>query len=201
MTGNIREIKGKAMPMVLDDIDTDRIIPARFLRCVTFDGLGNNAFIDERFDENNNKIPDHPMNKEEYKNAKIIISGNNFGCGSSREHAPQAIKRAGFSAIIAESFAEIFYGNSSLLGLVCITLPKNEISELASFIENNPSEEVTIDIEKAEIKVGDKIYKAGIKEALQKSLLEGTYDTIYELLKNQDKIKEKDKTLPPKVFN
>lgn len=200
MTGNIKEIKGKAMPMIGDDIDTDRIIPARFLRCVTFDGLGEQAFRDERFDENGNPT-DHPMNKAEYKGAKIILSGNNFGCGSSREHAPQAIKRAGYEAVIAESFAEIFYGNSSVLGLVCITMPKAEISELASYIEKNPDTEVIIDIEKAEIKAGDKTYKAGIKSALQKSLLEGTYDTIYELMKNKDKVEEMDKNLPPKCFN
>ena len=200
MTGNIKEIKGKAMPMIGDDIDTDRIIPARFLRCVTFDGLGEQAFRDERFDENGNPT-DHPMNKEEYKGAKIILSGNNFGCGSSREHAPQAIKRAGYEAVIAESFAEIFYGNSSVLGLVCITMPKAEIAELAEYIEKNPNTEVVIDIEKAEIKAGDKSYKAGIKRALQKSLLDGTYDTIYELMKNKDKVEEMDKNLPPKCFN
>lgn len=200
MTGNIKEIKGKAIPMIGDDIDTDRIIPARFLRCVTFDGLGEQAFRDERFDEQGNPT-DHPMNKAEYKGAKIILSGNNFGCGSSREHAPQAIKRAGYKAVIAESFAEIFYGNSSVLGLVCITMPKAEISEFASYIEKNPDTEVIIDIEKAEIKAGDKIYKAGIKPALQKSLLDGTYDTIYELMKNKDKIEEMDKNLPPKCFN
>lgn len=200
MTGNIKEIKGKAMPMIGDDIDTDRIIPARFLRCVTFDGLGEQAFRDERFDENGNPT-DHPMNKEEYKGAKIILSGNNFGCGSSREHAPQAIKRAGYEAVIAESFAEIFYGNSSVLGLVCITMPKAEIAELAEYIEKNPDTEVIIDIEKAEIKAGDKSYKAGIKKALQKSLLDGTYDTIYELMKNKDKVEEMDKNLPPKCFN
>ncbi len=200
MTGNIKEIKGKAMPMIGDDIDTDRIIPARFLRCITFDGLGEQAFRDERFDENGNPT-DHPMNKPEYKGAKIILSGNNFGCGSSREHAPQAIKRAGYEAVIAESFAEIFYGNSSVLGLVCITLPKSEIAELAEYIEKNPNTEVIIDIEKAEIKAGDKSYKAGIKRALQKSLLDGTYDTIYELMKNKDKVEEMDKNLPPKCFN
>ena len=200
MTGNIKEIKGKALPMVGDDIDTDRIIPARFLRCVTFYGLGEQAFRDERFDEQGNPT-NHPMNNEAYSGAKIMISGNNFGCGSSREHAPQAIKRAGYEAVIAESFAEIFYGNSSVLGLVCITLHKNEIAELASYIENNPNTEVVIDIEKAEIKAGDKSYKAGIKPTLQRSLLDGTYDTIYELMKNKDKIEELDKNLPPKCFN
>lgn len=200
MKGSIKEIKGKAIPMVGDDIDTDRIIPARFLRCVTFEGLGKQAFMDERF-TSDGKPTNHPMNNKAYEGAKIMISGNNFGCGSSREHAPQAIKRAGYEAVIAESFAEIFYGNSSLLGLVCITLPKNEISELALYIENNPNTEVIINIENSEIKAGDKIYKANIKETLKKSLLEGTYDTIYELSNNKAKIEEMDKNLPPKCFN
>ncbi len=200
MKGIITEIKGKAIPMVGDDIDTDRIIPARFLRCVTFDGLGKQAFMDERFNSDGTPT-NHPMNNKAYDGACIMISGNNFGCGSSREHAPQAIKRAGYEAVIAESFAEIFYGNSSLLGLVCITLPKNEIAELASLIENNPETEVVINIAKSEIKAGNKIYKAGIKPALQKSLLEGTYDTIYELSNSKEKIEKMDKMLPPKCFN
>lgn len=200
MIGSIKEIKGKGLPMIGDDIDTDRIIPARFLRCVTFDGLGEQAFRDERFDTEG-KPTDHPMNKKEYSGASILLSGNNFGCGSSREHAPQAIKRAGYAAVIAESFAEIFYGNSSVLGLVCITMPKNEIAELAKAVENNPDMEIVINIEKAEITAGGKTYKAGIKPALQKSLLEGTYDTILELSKNKDKADSLDKNLPPKCFN
>lgn len=200
MIGSIKEIKGKALPMIGDDIDTDRIIPARFLRCVTFDGLGEQAFRDERFDEHGNPT-NHPMNKEVHKGANIILSGNNFGCGSSREHAPQAIKRAGYSAVIAESFAEIFYGNSSVLGLVCVTLPKSDIAEIAKMVENNPETIVTIDIEKGQVKAGNKVYNAGIKPALQKSLLDGTYDTIYELSKNKDKADSLDKNLPPKCFN
>ncbi len=199
MKGVIKEIKGRAIPMVGDDIDTDRIIPARFLRCVTFDGLGEQAFMDERF-TSDGKPTNHPMNNKAYSGANIMISGNNFGCGSSREHAPQAIKRAGYEAVIAESFAEIFYGNSSLLGLVCITLPKEEILELASLIEKSPDTLVDIDIEKKEIKAGAKTYKAGIKDTLQKSLLEGTYDTIFELSQNKAKIEEMDKMLPPKCF-
>ncbi|MDE7169281.1 MAG: 3-isopropylmalate dehydratase small subunit [Mucispirillum sp.] len=200
MTGAIKEIKGRALPMAGDDIDTDRIIPARFLRCVTFDGLGEQAFRDERFDAGGNPT-NHPMNDEAYKGANIILSGNNFGCGSSREHAPQAIKRAGYNAIIAESFAEIFYGNASVLGLACITLPKKEIEELGNAVKNNPKLEITIDIEKSEIKAGDKTYEAGIKETLKNSFLNGTYDTIYELMKNNDAISEIDKKLPPKCFS
>lgn len=199
MISSIKEIKGKALPMIGDDIDTDRIIPARFLRCVTFDGLGKEAFKDERFDTNG-KPTDHPMNNPAYDGAKIMLSGNNFGCGSSREHAPQAIKRAGYDAIIAESFAEIFYGNSSVLGLVCVTLPKEELNTLAKHIESNPNDEVTINIEKAEVSVGSLSYKIGIKPTLQKSLIDGTYDTILELSKNKEEVEKLDSNLPPKCF-
>lgn len=181
--------KGKSF-VYGDDVDTDVIIPARYLNTSVAAELAEHCMedIDKDFHKN-------------VQNDDFIIAGDNFGCGSSREHAPQAIKRAGYEAVIAESFAEIFYGNSSVLGLVCITMPKAEISEFASYIEKNPDTEVIIDIEKAEIKAGDKIYKAGIKPALQKSLLDGTYDTIYELMKNKDKIEEMDKNLPPKCFN
>ena len=199
MITSIKEIKGKALPMIGDDIDTDRIIPARFLRCVTFDGLGKEAFKDERFDSNGNPT-NHPMNNPAYDGAKIMLSGNNFGCGSSREHAPQAIKRAGYDAVIAESFAEIFYGNSSVLGLVCVTLPKNELHTLAKYIEENPSTEVTIDIENAKVNAGSLSYPIGIKPTLQKSLINGTYDTILELFKNKGEADKIDATLPPKCF-
>lgn len=200
MTSNITEIKGTIMPMLMSDIDTDRIIPARFLRCVTFDALGSQAFYDERFDSNGNKLA-HPMNEERFQGANIILSGNNFGCGSSREHAPQSIKRAGYKAIIAESFAEIFYSNSSVLGLVCITMDKDNLSKLNEQILSKPDTAITIDIEKAELTAGDKKYKFTIKETLQKSLLAGTYDTIYELLKNKEKADEMASNLPPKKYS
>lgn len=200
MTSNIREIKGRIMPMLMSDIDTDRIIPARFLRCVTFDALGSQAFYDERFDSNGNKLA-HPMNEERFQGANIILSGNNFGCGSSREHAPQSIKRAGYKAIIAESFAEIFYSNSSVLGLVCITMDKTNLEKLNEQILSKPDTAITIDIEKAELTAGDKKYNFAIKETLQKSLLAGTYDTIYELLKNKEKADEMASNLPPKKYS
>jgi len=130
--GPITKVSGRAVPVLGDDIDTDRIIPARYLKCVTFDGIGQFAFYDERFD-NKGKSKGHPIDNPKFKGANIILSGNNFGCGSSREHAPQAIKRAGFDAIVAESFAEIFFGNALTLGLVCVTMPKEKISELAKW--------------------------------------------------------------------
>ena len=173
MLGPINNINSRGLPMAGDDIDTDRIIPARFLRCVTFDGLGESAFYDERFAPDGSKL-NHPMNEEKYNGAEIILSGNNFGCGSSREHAPQAIKRAGFKAVIAESFAEIFYGNSSVLGLVCVTLPKEEIGELILKVEENPQEELLLDIENRTLKCFGKTYNINIKDSLRTALLNGS---------------------------
>ena len=107
----IEHVSGPGLPLLLDDIDTDRIIPARYLRCVTFDGLGEHAFEDDR-----QQNPEHPFDDTRYQNAKILVSGRNFGCGSSREHAPQALIRWGIRAIVAETFAEIFFGNCTSLG-------------------------------------------------------------------------------------
>ncbi|MGB9731807.1 MULTISPECIES: 3-isopropylmalate dehydratase small subunit [Calditerrivibrio] len=190
----IKTVKGRIIPIIGDDIDTDRIIPARYLKCVTFDGIGEFAFYDERF-ENDGTPKNHPMNDPKYKGANIILSGNNFGCGSSREHAPQSIKRAGFQAIIAESFAEIFYGNSLTLGIVCATLPKEKIKEISEIIANNPSIECLIDIENKTLVVGNNTYNIEIKESARKALIDGTYDSLGELLKNMDKIIEFEKGL------
>jgi len=190
----IKTVKGRIIPILGDDIDTDRIIPARYLKCVTFDGIGEFAFYDERF-ENDGTPKNHPMNDPKYKGANIILSGNNFGCGSSREHAPQSIKRAGFQAIIAESFAEIFYGNSLTLGIVCATLPKEKIKEIAEIVADNPSIECTIDVENKILVVGNNSYSIDIKESARKAFIDGTYDSLGELLKNIDKIRDFEKGL------
>ena len=196
MLGPIKNIKATALPMPGSDIDTDRIIPARFLRCVTFDGLGSNAFYDERF-ETDGTPKAHPMNEEKYNGSEIIISGNNFGCGSSREHAPQAIKRAGFKAVIAESFAEIFYGNSSVLGLVCVTLPQESINELIAAVQNSPKEVLALDIENRVLKAFGKEYQITVKDTLRTALINGTYDPLAELMRNSDKTAAINKKLPP----
>src|SRR5699024_10877425 len=119
MAQAITSITGRAVYVAGNDIDTDRIIPASYMKCVTFDGLGQYAFHDERFDDDGNS-QNHPLDAEKHKGASVLITGRNFGCGSSREHAPQALVRFGFKAIIAENFAEIFFGNSTKLGLVCV---------------------------------------------------------------------------------
>lgn len=189
--GPIKQINARALPMPGNDIDTDRIIPARFLRSITFEGLGDNAFIDERVDEK------HPMNNKNYNGSKIILTGNNFGCGSSREHAPQAIKRAGYEAIIAESFAEIFYGNSSMLGLVCVTLPKEDIDAISAAVAAKPDTVIDIDIVKKTVTAAGKVYNISIKDTLRTALINGTYDTLAELLKNKEEVAEFNKNLPP----
>ena len=191
----IVEIKGTGIPVIGNDIDTDRIIPARYLKCVTFDGLGEFAFYDERFDENGNSL-NHPIDDEKFKGGNIIISNENFGCGSSREHAPQAIKRAGIDAIIAESFAEIFFGNSVTLGIVCITLSKDDINELIDIVNKNPKTEITVSVEDTSVNVGDKVFKGNIPEGAKKAFLNATYDSLNELLQNMDKIIETEKSLP-----
>lgn len=190
----IENVKGRGVAILGDDIDTDRIIPARYLKCVTFEGIGEFVFFDERFNPDGSAKP-HPLNEEKYKGASIIISGNNFGCGSSREHAPQSIKRAGFNGIIAESFAEIFHGNSTTLGIVCISLSKKDILELSKIIEQNPELVIEIDVKKQTVSSGGKTFQGSIKESSQKAFIEGSYDSLGVLLKNMDEVIKLEKGL------
>lgn len=177
----ILSVTGTAVPVPGDDIDTDRIIPARYMKCVTFDGLGEFMFYDIRFDEHGNKKA-HPLNDPRFSGAKILISGNNFGCGSSREHAPQAIYRYGIRAIIAEGFAEIFFGNSTTLGMPCLILSKADRLGLTGMIEADPKLEVTVDVEKKEVRAGGKVFKAEIRESARQGLMTGHWDPIADLL-------------------
>lgn len=190
----IKSVTGRGVIIPGDDIDTDRIIPARYLKCVTFDGIGEFLFFDERFNPDGSAKP-HPLNEEKYKGASIIISGNNFGCGSSREHAPQSIKRAGFNGIVAESFGEIFYGNSTTLGIVCISLSKKDILELSKIVEQNSEEIIEIDVEKQTVNAGRVSFKGSIKESSQKSFLESSYDSLGVLLKNMDAVRKLEESL------
>ncbi|MDA3811962.1 MAG: 3-isopropylmalate dehydratase small subunit, partial [Spirochaetaceae bacterium] len=145
MIEKITKITGKAIPISGNDIDTDRIIPARFMKCLTFNGLGQFAFYDERFDEDG-KEKDHPFNSAEYKNSSILITNRNFGCGSSREHAPWALSGMGIKCIIAQSYAEIFAGNCSSLGIPAIIVPEEISLELQEKIRENPDFTIEVDL-------------------------------------------------------
>jgi len=177
----ITSVSGRAVFVPGNDIDTDRIIPARFMKCVTFDGLGEFLFFDVRHDPQGNKI-EHPIDKPQHKGATILLSGANFGCGSSREHAPQAISKAGFKAVIAENFAEIFFGNSTTLGMPCVTAAREDIAKIAAAIEADPQTEVVIDLVKLEARFAGQSVKIAQRESARDALVNGRWDAIGELI-------------------
>jgi 3-isopropylmalate/(R)-2-methylmalate dehydratase small subunit len=177
----IQQVTGRGVYVPGDDVDTDRIIPARFMKCITFDGLGEYLFHDVRKDESGQDKP-HNLNDARFSGASILLSGNNFGCGSSREHAPQAILRAGFNAVIAGSFAEIFFGNSTNLGVVCVTATKTDRETIARAIEADPQIELTIDVAAGRIQYGDASVPCEIKANARESLLSGNFDPLNELI-------------------
>lgn len=183
----IQQVSGRAVPVEGDDIDTDRIIPARYMRCVTFDGLGEFLFRDIR-QSPEGKSTNHPIDQAKFKGATILVSGMNFGCGSSREHAPQAIVRAGFKAVIAGNFAEIFFGNSTTLGLPCVAAQKEDLRALTQWIESEPSTTVKIDLEKLRVTAGKLSFPVTMKASAQQGLLTGRYDAIADLLANLPKV-------------
>ncbi|MGC9450427.1 MAG: 3-isopropylmalate dehydratase small subunit [Oceanipulchritudo sp.] len=191
----ITQVTGRGVPVPGDDIDTDRIIPARFMKCVTFDGLGDYVFHDVRKNEDGT-VRAHPLNEERFAGASILISGNNFGCGSSREHAPQAIYRAGFRAVIAEGFAEIFFGNSTQLGMPCVTAGSDDLDTLRAAVDADPRTEITIDLLGREIRFAGRSIPCGIREGARKALLDGRWDPLQDLLEGADAVAAVAGTLP-----
>ncbi len=183
----IKQVSGKGVFVPGDDIDTDRIIPARFMKCITFDGLGEYLFYDVRKTESGEDKA-HNLNDPRFSEASILVSGNNFGCGSSREHAPQSILRAGYNAVIAGSFAEIFFGNSTNLGVVCVIATDADREAIAAAIEADPTLEVTIDVENLKVNFGDQSVPCEIKPGARDSLLSGNYDPLSELLEGLDDV-------------
>ena len=185
----ITTVSGQGVYVPGDDIDTDRIIPARFMKCVTFDGLGEYLFYDVRHD-GNDKLTEHALNEPNFSNASIMLSGMNFGCGSSREHAPQSLYRAGFRAIIAGNFAEIFFGNSINLGMPCVSVDEDGRNKLATMIESDPKLELKIDLVDSEIIAGDTHLAFDIRDGARESLINGKWDPIDELLSNGSSIEK-----------
>lgn len=191
----IKQVAGQGVYVPGDDIDTDRIIPARFMKCITFDGLGDYLFYDVRKTESG-EDKKHNLNDPRFAEASIILAGNNFGCGSSREHAPQSILRAGYNAVIAGSFAEIFFGNATNLGVVCVVASDTDRKILAEAIERNPELEITIDVADHKIWYGDQAITCRIRPGARDSLLNGRYDPLDELLEGVGAVSETAAALP-----
>lgn len=183
----ISEISGYGVYVPGDDIDTDRIIPARFMKCVTFDGLGEYLFYDVKFNEDGSEKK-HPLNDPIFKAASIMLSGSNFGCGSSREHAPQALHRAGFRAIIAGNFAEIFFGNSINLGMPCVSVTSDSRQSLSKIINEKPQTKLLVDVVDLKVKAGDYSCSCDLRAGARESLLNGSWDPLDELLEANDAI-------------
>lgn len=180
----VSRIDGIAVYVEGNDIDTDRIIPARFLKCVTFDELGPSLFHDERFDTDGNP-KGHVLDEPARQGAAVLISDVNFGCGSSREHAPQAILKSGFRAVIAESFAEIFHGNCTTLGIPCVTMAAEERARLAALVAADAELDVVIDIENLRVTCANQSFAIQMKPSAREAFLAGTFDPLDRLLANR----------------
>ena len=194
--GKISQISGKCISLIGNDIDTDRIIPARFLKCINFDTLGESVFKDDRETLKGR----HPFDLEDNKNASILIVNSNFGCGSSREHAPQALMRWGIKAIIGESFAEIFYGNCIAIGIPCFTLSKKFIQNIQKY-NDNKSLFLEIDLKNSLAKSKDLNFNLEIIDSSKKMFLTGQWDATSTLLENNNLIENKLNDLPYLKFN
>lgn len=191
----IAKVSGKGVFVPGNDIDTDRIIPARFMVCVTFEGLGKYAFYDERKNaDGSDKV--HPLTDPRRKGASVLLSGKNFGCGSSREHAPQSLWHYGFRAIVAESFAEIFFGNSTTLGMPCVCASKGDIAAVAAVLDGNPDAPVEIDLENMRISCGDFSCPCAMPENARNALVSGTWDPIAQLLDSAEQTEKTASKLP-----
>ena len=187
----ITRISGRGLPLRGNDIDTDRIIPARFLKSITFEGLQDHLFEDDRA-----QIANHPVSNPSYAGARVMVVQSNFGCGSSREHAPQAIHRRGIRAVIGQSFSEIFFGNSVALGMPCLTVSPSDADALLTAIEQNPQIDVRISVAAQTVEAGGKIYKAAIPAGARETLTAGTWDATGLLLDDFEQVRAVAARLP-----
>lgn len=195
MIEKIERLTGNAIPLQGNDIDTDRIIPARFMKCLTFDGLGQFAFYDVKYEENGTE-KDHILNSAAYAGHSILITNRNFGCGSSREHAPWALKGMGIRCIIAQSYAEIFANNCSSLGIPALIVDEETCGKLQKLATDEPSLSLDIDLNAKKIIAGDKSFGFTMPETYRLALIEGKWDTTSMLLESLGEIKSKHVGLP-----
>ncbi len=186
-----RQVVGRGIPLPGTDIDTDRIIPARFLKTVTFEGLEEHVFEDDRL-----QVPDHPFNHGLYRGATVLLVGQNFGCGSSREHAPEALRRWGIRGIVGESFGEIFFGNCTALGMPCLAVAAEDLEWLMKSTAQHPDREILVDVENREVRVAERIIPAMIPEDHRNQLLTGTWNATVVLLEAGEEIERVAKSLP-----
>jgi len=189
----VTAVTGPAVPVRGNDIDTDQIVPARFLKEVTFDNMGEYAFYDVRRDDEGT-LNNHPFNR--YPNATILVVNENFGCGSSREHAPQALMRWGIDGLIGESFAEIFAGNCQALGLPTATADHETVEWIMERVEADPALELTIDIEDETVTVGDEVAEVTINDSQREALLQGIWDTTALMKSYMDEVRQTANEVP-----
>jgi 3-isopropylmalate/(R)-2-methylmalate dehydratase small subunit len=188
----VKTVTGRGIPLKGDDIDTDRIIPARFLRCITFDGLGEQVFADDRAQTNG----DHPFDQPPYQGAEILVVNRNFGCGSSREHAPQAIARWGIRALVGESFAEIFFGNCVAMGIPCVTASAEVVQALQHHIAANPQDALTLDLDGLTVTYGTNTAPVTLAAGPRQMFLEGNWDACGQLVAQADAVRSTATQLP-----
>jgi 3-isopropylmalate/(R)-2-methylmalate dehydratase small subunit len=191
----IVRISGTAVSLRGNDIDTDRIIPARYLKEVTFARMGDYPFFDERYDGSGRK-KDHPLNDPEYHGAALLFVNKNFGCGSSREHAPQALHRFGIKAIVGESFASIFAGNCTMMGVPTVAVGEKAIQQLMKSVEEDPKTEYTVDLDSKTLTYGDEKIPIDLPETFRTALITGSWDSTALLRANLDRVKETAAKLP-----
>lgn len=191
----ITRITGRGLPVPGNDLDTDRIIPARFLKAITFDAMGEGLFFDAR-QATTAAGQVHPLDDARFRGARILLTGANFGCGSSREHAPQAIQKFGFRAVVAESYAEIFFGNATTIGLACVTATRADIAQLAAAVAANPALEITIDLVACEMRYEGRVAKVTMRDSAREALVHGRWDSIGELLEGREAVAATASRLP-----
>lgn len=193
----VKQVVGRPIPLRGNDIDTDRIIPARFMKAVTFDGLGQFAFLDARFDAEGRSLG-HVMDDPRFqaKGPRIAVVNKNFGCGSSREHAPQALLRWGIKALVGESFADIFFGNCVSLGMPCVSAPEADILALMAAVEDDPRHEMVVDVEACVVTYRGKSCPVQLPAAARAQLLGGTWDATRILLQAEPQVRETAARLP-----
>jgi 3-isopropylmalate/(R)-2-methylmalate dehydratase small subunit len=192
----IREVRGTGLPVRGDDIDTDRIIPARFLKSVSFEGLEDHLFEDDRQQLDAAGLRTHPVSDPRFRSAAVMLVGVNFGCGSSREHAPQAIRRRGIRVVIGQSFSGIFFGNSVVLGMPCPTASAATLDALMTAVEQDPSTEIVVDLSTMRVTTRGQAYEVSLPSAAREAFIEGSWDATGLLLERFEEVEAVASRLP-----